>query len=213
MTDGRDTELEEMLNASAPTTTRRTDERADALRAMVSATRPRRRLRPRVGVAIAGGIALLGVGGVAAAEGLGWTVPWADEAVNEVTYTLPSGAVCTGIYGGFWGGPLEVEAAEAVMSRPDLIETLDIDRHYDGQRAKHYTATLEDGSRVPAGPGTPYWSDDEVYHRAVTLAASDAIWDEIDARGIESDILEWQSDSQCPGMVYAELSAPETWSR
>jgi len=70
---------------------------------------------------------MLGFGGATAAAAFDWHSPWADDAAAEVTYTLPSGAVCTGIIGNFKGEDEAVAAAEAFMGQPTLIETLDID--------------------------------------------------------------------------------------
>ncbi|WP_062135840.1 hypothetical protein [Demequina aestuarii] len=208
MTDSRDHELDAKLNASVPVTTHRTRERDDALRAMVAATRPKRRLRPRMGVAIAGGIALVGAGGVAAADALGWTSWWADDAVNEVTYTLPSGAVCEGILGNFRGTSEEVEAAEEFMAQPDLFDSVDVETHYADARAANYVATLDDGTEVDAGPGTPYWSADDRYADAVGLATSVALHDHLRDLGV-LERLSYEAESRCPGSVPAELRARE----
>lgn len=199
MSDGRDRQLDALLDASAPTITQRTAERDDALHAMVVVARPRRRVRPRAGMAIVGGISLAGLGGVAVAAGLGWTAWWADDAVNEFSYTVPSGVVCTQIIGNFRGDPEAVAAAEDFMAQPDLFQTLDIDQALADVRADTHMRELPDGSNVPAGPGTPYWSEDRALTNAVSHASSTALIRELESRGLETDGFNWEAEQRCSG--------------
>ncbi|GIG53540.1 hypothetical protein [Demequina activiva] len=200
--------LDERLDSSAPATTAPTADRAEALRHLISATGPRRRTRLRAGAAVAGGLALLGVGSVAAADAWGWTSWWADDAVSEVTYTLPSGAVCEGILGNFRGAAEEVQAAEEFMAQPDLLDRVDVETHYADARAANYVAILDDGIEVDAGPGTPYWSADDRYAQAVGLATSDALHDHLRDVGV-LERLSYEAESRCPGLVPAELRSRE----
>lgn len=122
--------LDLALDASAPPTSSDTVQRAPALKALareVPTQTSRRRHRKPLVLGGVIGVLMLGFGGAAAASAFDWHSPWADDAAAEVTYTLPSGAVCTGIIGNFKGEDEAVAAAEALMRQPKLIKTLDID--------------------------------------------------------------------------------------
>ncbi|WP_084106061.1 hypothetical protein [Demequina sp. NBRC 110056] len=202
------TELDHALDASAPATSHRTAERDSALKELISSTRPRRRAGLRGAAIATGAAALLGLGGVTAAASLGWTSWWAEDAVNDITYTLPSGAECEGILGNFRGNADEVSAAEDFMAQPRLLERLDVEAEYDRALAATYVATLDDGAEVDAGPGTPYWSADRHYAMAVGHATSDALYEHLRELGV-LDRLSYETEYRCPELVPADLEARE----
>lgn len=203
-----DSPLDQQLDTSAPSTSADTVERVAALQALARETGPQPRSRRRRSVVISSiaGLLALGIGGAAAASAFNWHSPWADDAVAEITYALPSGAVCTGIIGNFKGDPDTVAAAEEFMSQPNLLEAIDADAEFEKKKASadnygYYEGVDNGETLLYMGPGSPYWSDDQAYERAVLHAASNAITAQLDAKGVTEDGLEWESEQTCPGAV------------
>ncbi len=209
-----DETLTDALDASAPLTAEFTHERESALEALVTATKPasRRRRRARTGAVVAGSALLVGLGGVAVAEEVGWTSWWADDAAAEVTYTLPSGLECTEIVGNFKGDPEAVALAEEFMARPDLMESIDPSARYQEAREANRVAHLADGSTEPAGPGTIYWSDDAEYRYALDVAVTEAMYAYMEEHGGDLDGLTSEGEISCPGLVVPDLRGVEITS-
>ncbi len=210
----RDNEaLDALLDGSAPQVSAVTRERSTAMGALLDEVRPVRPRRSwRTWAAFGGAALLLGAGGVATAESRPWESWWADDAVTELSYTLPSGAVCTGILGNVYGPEESVEAAEEFLARPDLLEILEpaIEAQVGDLVDAVRTAELADGQTVDAGPGTPYWSDDVAYHDAVWDAAVDAMYAQLEEDGYEIDGLSISGEERCPALVPAESDDYDT---
>ncbi|WP_430868613.1 hypothetical protein [Demequina aurantiaca] len=204
-----DSPLDHQLDASEPPTSPSTVQSAAALQALARETAPPPTTRHRRSVVIGSiaGVLALGIGGAAAASAFDWHSPWADDAAAEITYTLPSGAVCTGIIGNFKGDADAVRAAEAFMAQPNLVETLDIQSALSEYESDTFTQHLENGTVVDGGPGTPYWSDDSAYEIAVGTAAADAMLADLETQNIDRDGINWEGEYNCPGRALSEYDA------
>ena len=192
-------DLDTLLSASSPATSPDGPVREAALEAIARDSRPSRGRRVRRPLlAGAGALALVLAGGMAASAAFDWHVWWADEAAAEVTYTLPSGAVCTGIVGNVTGPPDAVAAANELLVRDDLFSIIDIDAAIADLRATPTMHTLPDGTIVDGGPGTEYSTADYEYEHAVDLAVSAALWDTLGEQGFALQGVSYEGVLNCP---------------
>jgi hypothetical protein len=194
-------DLDTLLSESSRATSTHGPERTAALEAMVREAptglnrRGRRRLRAAVVSAV--GIAALGFGGTAAADSLGWNLPWTG-GVAQATYTLPSGALCTVSVLNFEGQPDAVAAAEAFVSREDLLDVIDVGAAITEQRKGPNTYTLADGTKVDAGPGTAYSTADLEYEMAFNSAVNTAMTHALTAEGYDLSGMTSRGTLNCP---------------
>jgi hypothetical protein len=146
----------------------------------------------------AGALALVFAGTAGASAAFDWHAPWADEAAAAVTYTLPSGAVCTGIVGNVTGPPDAVAAANEFLGRDDLLDVIDIDAAITYLRSTPDAHRLSNGQVVDAGPGTEYWTADFEYEHALDMAVSTALWDALRAQGFTPEGMSYEGVLNCP---------------
>lgn len=199
MTDHDPLDLDTLLSESAPLTSQDGPVRAAALEAMARDARPSRGRRVRRPLlAGAGALALVFAGGMAASAAFDWHVPWANDAVAEVTYTLPSGELCPAIIGNLKGSPRAVEAAEELLGDPGFIATIDLDAAF----AKYKQAAAEgetyfEGELVDGGPGTQYWDEDREWVESSGAAIVSAVEMHLDELGLAGELESFDSEYLC----------------
>ncbi len=191
-------DLDLLLAGSAPGVSRPTAERSEALVHLVTATRlqalrgpGRPRRVPRAAAFVgAGALVLAGAGAAAAVVHSHWQVPWADDAVAQLRFTVPSGAQCEAIIGGFSGPHDTVAAAERYVHSTDLASVVDLDAAY----AQVRLASI-DGSELPPTDE----NNDTRYRIAVSEAVYGAIAKEMGRQGLSVDGFQIQGDDHCAG--------------
>jgi hypothetical protein len=188
--------LDDLLNDSAPDTSRSTEPLTAALDDLVVATRDAarsdartsvaRNRRPRRAIlaASAATVVLLGGGAAAAASGSifgNWIAPWADDPTGTLSFTLPSGGVCEQRI-----GDLKVANPEANAMIHDwlndhtLTEIADIDAAIAATRAEGPQTWQFDGDTgvrpdLTFGYGTAHYDADYEYVTAMQQATFDAV--------------------------------------
>jgi hypothetical protein len=202
--------LEALLSESAPRDERELS--GGRIEAMIARSRTDARAagrlgwlrNPRVAIAGAAAIVLFGGAGAAAAATYDDWAPWAQDPDLAYTYTLPSGAECEQRLGEVYSGDPELTAAvRDIMRNGDVVARADIDKWIGEIRAGKNTRVLDDGTEVPAGYGTAYYSADQEYDSAMSQAISEVIGDDLRDRGFNedpgADNLQWSGQGYCPG--------------
>ncbi|PJJ65379.1 hypothetical protein [Compostimonas suwonensis] len=211
MTPARDP-FDEVLDQSSPRTTPLTPDvmvelkRLGAITGAAAGARPRRWARPAVAALVAA-LVFGGVATAAAATGM-WTLPWAQsDSIASFSYTLPSGIECEQRIGGVSGTvPAAIEATEDFYRDTDLAALLTddaIQATIERRRGGESVHVNPDGSRVPGGFGTEYYSADQEYMTAVwdiVVTAMDADLARRGMTGVDNE-LTLQSEPNCPGVV------------
>ncbi|WP_084129396.1 hypothetical protein [Demequina sp. NBRC 110055] len=181
----RDDLIDELLDASGPMTSKPTPARTAEVLRLAVRTRPSDNVRRAAATAI-GAVALMGLGGVAAASGI-WNAPWADEALIEYIYAAPGGdGICKGIVGDLDGDdPRAVKAARDFLSDPDLMSRVDIPSRESSNRISY----ARDGVAFDANYLRETSSNDAIF--AATL-------DHVSALGYSISHLNWSGEFTCP---------------
>ncbi len=198
LSDGPDEELDLLLARSAPAVSPPTAERTDELAGLVAATRLEvlsgparvRRLPRAAAFAGVGALVLAGAGAGAAAAGWHWRSPWADHAVARLHFTVPSGAACEEIIGGFTGPPDTVRAAERYVGSVDLASVVDVEAAYSKVRI-----TSSDGSELPPSDQV----NDVRYRIGVTEGVYGAIASAVEREGLSTDRFQIEGEAHCAG--------------
>ncbi|MCA1782954.1 MAG: hypothetical protein ABR500_01280 [Dermatophilaceae bacterium] len=205
-----DTELDTLLDASAPSFTE-TEATRETLSAATSelvtsvttgtVTPTRARRRRRAAVAGITAVALFG-GCVAAAAQSGWLAPWADDPDGALTFTLPSGGTCEERIGNVKVSDDEAQSMiRDWLEEHSLAEVADVDKALSELRADEGTAVRADGTEVKMGYGTAYYDEDYEYYLAVKHAINRAIADKLTAEGFNSPSLSFGLEGEvlCDG--------------
>ncbi len=200
--------FDEVLDQSAPYTSHITPEVASELQRLRAdtAASPRRRGWGRPAVAGLAAVLMIGGSAAAAAAAGAWYFPWAEnDSVASFTYTLPSGIECEQRVGGVTGDVQAVtDATENFFRSTDIQGLLTpeaIQRAIDHHRAGDEIHVNDDGTVVPGGYGTAFYSADREYATAVWDVVVTAMDDDLARQGLTgvdpSSTL--QSEPRCPG--------------
>lgn len=207
--DERDT-LDDILDTSTPRLSELDAKlRDEAIAVTVAAereARPAGVLRRMPRPVVFGVTAALLFGGASAAAAVtaqDW-VPWAQTPDAAYTYTLPSGAVCEQRMGNVESADEAVnQAVRDYVAGVDLLALADVDAALETLRTGENTEHLADGTQVPGGYGTEYYSADAEYYQALSLAVSDLIIDELERQGFDLEDpdlnLTYEGQADCPG--------------
>lgn len=194
--------IDELLDRSAPATTRRTPELREELTRMAVAsgserrrTRARRRILAGTGIAT---VALFGGAGAAAATGMIEWGPWAHDPDVVYEYTLPGGDACE-LRVAFDDGAAGT-AARDIVAQLDLASAVDVDAEIARIRATRITAGDEFGNTWDSGYGTDsylYADPDEEYDVAVQQGVMEVVYSALDARGVDPATTDATLASSC----------------
>ncbi len=223
---GTDHELGVLLARAARPTTEATaevrDQLAEMAAAIVSTSQVRSRRRVGLISVVVAPILVLGAAGAAyAATTIDWSqlwhntpewAEWAQDPDASVHYALPGGGTCELRLGevvyspdpnrpaGVAADPGAEQAARDFLRTADLLTVADVDATITTMRDRDENwAQSEDGTAVPFGYGTDNYNADVEYNMAVKQAIQVAVTDHVEAMGIPSTGLGYQSQEQCTG--------------
>lgn len=202
-------QLDRLLATSAPEppVLARHDAAAMITDARGAAAPRRRRYRP---VLLAGVVAavLTGGAGVAVASDLIDWAPWAEDPVGAYSYRLPSGTTCEVRFGNVTivdrrdddrRDQIEQELRDWFGEGEVLATALDeVDDYIAESRDEKQTMTLDDGTTLPGGFGTPYYDADREYSSAISQAIDDQVSAEAERRGFADEIASYEAHGYCP---------------
>lgn len=169
-----------------------------ASRRTATRRRPRRRT---AGVVVSSVLLVAGGTTAAAAKAGGWSLPWADDPLTSISYTLPSGRTCEQRIGDLRvADPRAQRIVQRWLARSPLMEILDVDAAIADLREGESTYDPGDGSQIPVGYGTPRYDADYEYAAALSNAAMTAVGERLAAEGFAEHVdVTWEGETHCSG--------------